>query len=390
MGIGSGTNYTTTPAMGLFQPIPGQCGALGVEPAGKSWLELLNTGLGLIDGHTHAPGFGTPVPTAGLNINADLAFGGFNATALRSARFSAVSLGALTAADVGCIVVSGADLYYVDGSANQVRLTSGGGVAGTPGSINNLAAPAVVNYTAASKLFTFLGTATTYAGIACGSVAVGDASVSNGKAATLAAPAGLAANYTITLPSSLPGAASFLTLDASGNLASGAAVTAGLTAANLSPTANIAGSQLAAAAGIAGSQLAANTVTRSQLSAVGQQVSASSGSFTTSSFTFVDVLTVALTTTGRAVRIDFQPDGTAPGVNGGYPSVTGSGWGFRILRDGVMISEWVNQGSPFVLPFLTDYLDAGAAAGAHTYKLQAFAGSGTMTVQNVVMVAYEL
>jgi hypothetical protein len=35
------------------------------------------------------------VPTAGLNINADLSFGGFNAITLRSARFSPLSLGSL-------------------------------------------------------------------------------------------------------------------------------------------------------------------------------------------------------------------------------------------------------------------------------------------------------
>src|SRR5947209_20444971 len=102
MPTGSGTNFATTDGMGLFKPTPGVCGPLGVEPPGTSWLELQNTSFDKVDQHSHAPGFGVPVPSAGLNINADLPFGGNNATALRSARFNDLALAALIAADKSC------------------------------------------------------------------------------------------------------------------------------------------------------------------------------------------------------------------------------------------------------------------------------------------------
>jgi hypothetical protein len=216
MPTGSGLNFATTPNMGLSQPTPGVCGPIGVEPPGKSWMELFNASMAVIDQHTHAPGFGALVPTAGLNINADLSFNANDAIGLRSTRFSAIALGSLAANDVGCLVVSGVDLYYVDGSGNQVRITTGGAIAGTPGSIGGLIAPGSATYTPASKLFTFLSSAPRVASLAIGPVSIGDASVDNGKSATISVPAALAANYALTLPAALPAATGLLSLSSTG------------------------------------------------------------------------------------------------------------------------------------------------------------------------------
>lgn len=217
MGIGSGTNFSQTPAMFLRLPTPGVCGPLGVEPPGLSWLELVNASLGQIDGHTHAAGYGMPIPSAGLNINADLPFGSNNATALRSVRFNPIGLTSLGAADLSSLFVSGGDLYFIDSQANQVRLTAAGGVAGTPGSISGLAGPAGVTYNATSKLFTFTSASGFAAALSAGPLSISDASVANGKAVTIGVPAALGANYALTLPATLPASGTkFLTVTSTG------------------------------------------------------------------------------------------------------------------------------------------------------------------------------
>src|SRR3954471_6060316 len=144
MPIGSGTNFAETPGMGLKKPTPGICGPLGVEPPGTSWLELQNAAFDLLDAHTHAPGFGSPIPTAGLNINADLSFNSFNAKDLRTARFAPIALSSLSGSDLGCLVVADGDLYFVDGTGQKVRLTSTGSSTAGPGTIDGLAVPAAV------------------------------------------------------------------------------------------------------------------------------------------------------------------------------------------------------------------------------------------------------
>lgn len=216
MGIGSGNNFQTTTGMGLRLPTPGQCGGLGFEPAGLSWMELLNSSLSSVDQHTHAPGFGSQIPSAGLNINADVAWGSNNLTGLRSARFSAISLGSLASADKGCLIVSGVDLYYVDTLGNHVQITASGGVAGTPGSIGSLTSPALATYTAASKLFSFTSSSGFAAGISGGPLVLTDSSLSSGKAATIAVPAGLASNYNLTLPGALPASDGLMVLSTTG------------------------------------------------------------------------------------------------------------------------------------------------------------------------------
>jgi hypothetical protein len=225
MGTGSGGNWSTTSAMGLRLPIPGVCGAFGVEPAGQSAGELVNNDLGLIDQHTHAPGFGTLVPTAGLNINADLPFGGFNALGLRSSRYNAQSLGGLTGADIGCVLVSGVDLYYVDLNGNQIQLTASGAPAGTPGSISGLISPAAATYTPSSKTFSWTSSSGFSAYFKMGPIALTDPSVSGGKAATIEVPTGLASNYNFILPSGAPASLSLLTMSSAGQLATFAGMT---------------------------------------------------------------------------------------------------------------------------------------------------------------------
>lgn len=231
--------------MGL--PIP----TVGLEP-GPDWASDLNSALTLVDLHDHTPGYGVPVTPNGLNINADLTMASNNLLAARSIRFTAQGSPLALAADLGCTYVSGADLYYNDTAGNQVRITQSGAVAGTPGSISNLVAPASASYVSASSKFVWQSAALTPADMDGGAVILRNI-VSNSKGLTLSPPAAMAANYTITLPT-LPVASSFLVIDASGNMSATSATANGIVAANIAPLT------------ITATQIANNTLTDTQLS----------------------------------------------------------------------------------------------------------------------------
>lgn len=67
----------TSPNMGMTIPTP------GVTP-GPTYATNISNDLSIIDAHNHTPGNGALVPTAGLNINANLPFNGFGATGFNS------------------------------------------------------------------------------------------------------------------------------------------------------------------------------------------------------------------------------------------------------------------------------------------------------------------
>lgn len=202
--------YTSSPNMSL--PIP----SVGSQP-GPDYADNVNTSLDLIDAHDHTPGRGTPVTPSGLNINATLAFLSNDATQLRSARFTAQSAPIAAAADLGCVYVSGVDLYFNDVSGNQIRLTQGGSIVGASGSITGLVAPASCSYSAITGTFTFQSDVATPAVLDAGSVIIRKVTAS-GKGITMTAASAIAADYTLTLPAAPPASTKILTMDTSGNI----------------------------------------------------------------------------------------------------------------------------------------------------------------------------
>ena len=114
-------NTFTTPNMTLVLPVV-------QGEVGPAWAQELNTAIGTgIDSHDHSTGKGVKVPTAGLNINADLPYNTHKATGLAGASFTAVTQPSSGTFDRG-LYVTGADLYYQDGSGNNVRLTQSGAI----------------------------------------------------------------------------------------------------------------------------------------------------------------------------------------------------------------------------------------------------------------------
>lgn len=200
-------SYITSPNMNLT--IPGA----GTEPGPEFALEI-NASLTLVDQHDHTPGKGVPISPAGMNINATLEF---NDNFLDQVAGMTLLPQSSTPA-LSTVYQVGVDLYYLDGLGNNIRITQSGGVAGTPGSITNLTPPASATYVAGSSTFVFESDVNIAANLDAGALLLRNLSPNSTFAVTLQAPAALTNNYNVVLPT-LPSVQSFVTLDASGNMA---------------------------------------------------------------------------------------------------------------------------------------------------------------------------
>lgn len=218
-------NTTISPNMGM--PVP----VVSVDP-GPDWATNIDACLSILDSHNHASGQGVQITPSGLNINSDLSFQNNNATNARSVRFYPQSAPLALGTDIGCLYESGVDLYYNDGNGNQIRITQGGSVTGSSGTITGLpSGTASAAYSAGT--FTFQSATSTPAAMNIGPVTIGNQTAGS-KNITIAPNSGIAANYNLTLPAALPAAANYMTLDntgavsynTSGNTGSGAVVLA--------------------------------------------------------------------------------------------------------------------------------------------------------------------
>lgn len=224
-------DVTISPNMSL--PIP----VTGVD-SGPDWANNLNACLSIVDQHNHSSGSGIQITPAGLNINSDLAINGNNLTLIRSVRFSPQLSALSLPADVGCLYEAGVDLYYNDGAGNQIRITQSGSVSGSTGTITGLpSGTASASY--GGGTFVFQSATSTSAVIDGGSFIFRNNTASS-KGLTLSPPNAMASNYGLTLPS-IPGSQSFLTLDASGNIAGYASISQGLTGSNIISNVNLLG-----------------------------------------------------------------------------------------------------------------------------------------------------
>jgi hypothetical protein len=198
--------YITSTNMNL--QIPG----VGTEK-GPEYAQEINNSLNIVDMHDHSPGRGPQITPAGININAELTANNNFITQIAGLTLYAQS----TTPDLNTIYQSGADLYFIDGIGNNIRLTQSGGVAGTPGSISNLVFPATASYVAGSSTFVFESNSNIAANLDAGSLLLRNLSPNSTFALTLAPSDALVANYQITLPL-LPSVQSFVTLDATGTM----------------------------------------------------------------------------------------------------------------------------------------------------------------------------
>lgn len=188
----------TTPNMNLTLPVVSQT-------PGPTWANQINADLSVIDSHNHIPDIngGVAITTAALDIDADVSFNQFSAIGLNTARF--VNRASIPSA--GSLYITNGDLWYSYDGALAARITDGGNIAGSPGSISGLVSPAAVIYDAPSGTFSFYSDQTPPAqiGILAARQMILRSSSSASPITIATSPS--ATSYTMTLPTAVPGSA---------------------------------------------------------------------------------------------------------------------------------------------------------------------------------------
>lgn len=194
----------------MMLPVP----AVGVTE-GPQFASDINNCMSIIDQHDHSADSGVQINPAGININSALAFNGNNLTLARSVRFQPQVSALALPSDIGCLYEAGVDLYYNDGSGNQIRITQGGAVTGAAGTITGLPS-GTASASFAAGVFTFQASTNTPANIDGGSHVFRN-NLANSKGLTLSPPNAMGADYSLVLPA-LPASQKIMTLDATGNM----------------------------------------------------------------------------------------------------------------------------------------------------------------------------
>lgn len=189
------------------------------------WDLKLNAAMVVADAHDHTAGKGVRVPSAGININANLPAGGFSFTGVGSVDFDAIALpssGARRAFFVGN------DFYVRDAAGVNIKLTSGGTInASAVGGFGGdyVGVGALADYDDANDTYRFrqeLGAGVRQWGIlGTGGVDLYEykAAPAGGAVTTrvrLSSPAALGASYALTFPAAVPGSTALVQVSAAG------------------------------------------------------------------------------------------------------------------------------------------------------------------------------
>ena len=89
------------------------------------WASELIDAIELIDEHDHTSNKGKQVPTAGLNINDDLDFGGYSVEDMLSVKFDSQAVTLTGASNASSVYAVSGNLYFTNGSGTAVQITSG-------------------------------------------------------------------------------------------------------------------------------------------------------------------------------------------------------------------------------------------------------------------------
>jgi microcystin-dependent protein len=194
---------------------------VGVE-VGPAWAAEINQAFTRIDEHDHTTGKGALIPSAALNINADLSFSGNDAISLRSTRY--VNNGATLSGggDLSCISVVNGNLYFNNASGVPVQITSGSGLnfasLGTiGGDYGQPLVQAAATYSDTLKTFSWSQAPSTPAKMYMGDIIL-QAPINGAQAVTIKADPTVS-SYDLTLPLALPASKKILTMDGAGQVA---------------------------------------------------------------------------------------------------------------------------------------------------------------------------
>lgn len=207
---------STTPNMGMLLPEVG----VTLSPL---WASELNTALDLVDSHNHAPGSGALIGAAGIRIDADLDFGSFNITGLRTARLSNQTSIVLGATDLRAIYSSGGDLYYVNAAGAAVQITNGSSIVGATGSISGLVSPASASFSSGTSTFAFFKDSSKPGKLTISDISIYEFNNAAAAPITIKSPTSVGASYSLTLPTALYApATTFMAVSSTGALSLGA------------------------------------------------------------------------------------------------------------------------------------------------------------------------
>jgi len=328
-----------TPNMSLIKPV------IGVS-TGLAWEQAFNSNADIVDNHNHAPGYGSPIPIEGLNINNDLNFNSLSITNLNSLGFAGVNV---VAASRIYMSVSG-DLWFNNSAGTPVQITLGNAVNATSSGISSGTASAAFS-AGVLQVYANAGT-TTPANILVGSILLGN-NLPASKFLTLSPPAAMAANIAQRLPT-IPAAQNIMTMDASGNMAAAW---------------NVDGSTIVVSGNTI--EVPAGGITRTQLAAVGQQISPTCLNFSSNSTTPVAVtnLSVTITSSGRPLIIALISDQS-------FPAYVGNSGNFEttlsLYRGGSFFTSWAYSAvgaSSFKMAPGVFMMDV-PVAGTYTYDVR--------------------
>jgi hypothetical protein len=199
-----------TPNMDLDLP------DVGVTP-GPEWAQKIVDAFERVDEHDHSSSLGVKITPAGMNINTDFSIASYDLVDVRSVKLDDM-VAALTG-EIRSIYVKNGELVFQDGADNEVVITSGGAVAGSPGSIANLVSPAAASYSDITKKFSWFEDTNEYAKMGVSDLEVYEFGAVSPNPITIKSPASVASAYSFTLPSAVPTRTSPLLMSGAGVLA---------------------------------------------------------------------------------------------------------------------------------------------------------------------------
>lgn len=375
---------------------------VGTDP-GPDYATNVNTTITIVDSHNHSLGSGVQITPQGLNINSTLTI---QNQALTNVGQVSLTSQVSTPATNGTVYEFGNDLYFLNGAGTNIQVTNASGVAGTPGSIGDLTAPANVFYVSANSTYYFDSNANTPANIAVAALNLSNI-VANPNYLTLAPPLTISAPYTITLPN-LPSSTGILQMSTSGAISNtlvpdnstlqisgtklqvapggitSTQIAAGtITGSNIA-NATIQGTNIAVAT-IVGSNIALNTVQSPNIQKFPESVSSSQTGAGNGSTNFQIASTNVTVTGGKNVLVVLIGNGASNVVLAGGTGV------ISIQMDGTTFSQYTMSPGTFYPNFIGFIPGTSISAGSHQFSV---AGSSTagqnITWEAVSVLAFEL
>jgi hypothetical protein len=365
------------------------------QTTGPSWASQINTAFSTIDSHNHASGNGVSIPSAGLNINADVGFGTHSAVGLGSTQY--VNQLAPTAA---CAIYAfGGELYYNNASAVPIQITSSGSVVGPPGQWTNLAPPAIAGYNVGTGTFSFQSDALTFGTLQGASLKL-QANTSSQPIMLTASAA--TASYVLTLPVVAPPQVGSLL--ASSNTGSMSWVTAGtsisITSSSISVTNGSIGANQLAASAVETTKINNKAVTQEKMEDKSPSISGLINYTVNQQTNFFQIPNGSLQVnaiSGRPVFVWLQSQDNATGNLNSVNDPNGSDIRVSVVPP-VGATYYINQTTlgtdSGYSPSVVSCMFVPSTTGIHYLYLQGKNNSGFMTSQlaiaNVYLKAFQL